>query len=119
MNNATFVMGIVLTMLILFLSLSAQAVEAADMADVTLQVLESNDPSGIVNNIELPDIVTVEHDSSNDKHDSSHDAKHDIEDNVHDAHDGIEDDISDTRDDITDSLDQAEVEGDDPQSDGN
>lgn len=110
MNNATFVMGIVLTMLILFLSLGAQAVEAADMEDVTLQVLESNDPSEIVNNISLPDFEM--------NYNGMHDSSHDMEDGVHDAHDEIEDDISDTRDDIDDSIDEAEVEGDAPNSEG-
>ncbi len=110
MNNITFVMGIVLTMLILFLSLGAQGARAADMDDVTLQVLESNDPADIVNDISLPDV--------DDSRDAMHDNSHDMEDDVHNAQDEIKDDIDDSRDDIEDSIDEAEVEGDNPTSEG-
>ncbi len=112
MNNATFVMGIVLTMLILFLSMGSHAAEAADMGDVTLQVLDSNDPTDIVNDIDLPDLKA---DSRNDAVGTgSHEATHEVEDQVQDTHDEIEDDIDDTRDDIDDSIDEVEVDNEDP-----
>ncbi len=114
MNNTTFVMGVVLTMLILFLSVGSHAAEAADMGDVTLQVLESNDPADIVNDISLPDVTEM--DSHDDTRSASHDAAHDIEDQVRDAHDEIEDDIDDTKDDIDDSIDEAEVDHEEPPS---
>ena len=117
MNNTTFVMGIVLTMLILFLSLGAHAVEAAEMGDVTLQVLESNDPSDIVNDIDLPDVT--EDRTHDEARSASHDSAHEIEDQVREAHDEIEDEIDDTRDDIDDSIDEAEVENEDPPEDDN
>jgi peptidoglycan hydrolase CwlO-like protein len=104
MNNTTFVMGVVLTMLILFLALSAHAVEAADMGDVTLQVLESNDPSGIINDIELPDARDI------DKYDS----KREIEEHIGETQNEIENDIDEITDDIDDSIDEAEVDKEDP-----
>jgi hypothetical protein len=106
MNNTTFVMGIVLTMLILFLSLGSHGAQAADMGDVTLQVLEGNDPTDIVNDIDLPDLKGE--DGEDAARVDSHEAAHEIEDQVRDTHDEIEDDINDTRDDIDDSLDAAE-----------
>jgi hypothetical protein len=112
MNNATFVMGIVLTMLILFLSLGTHAAQAAEMGDVTLQVLEKNDPTDIVNDIDLPDLKVE--DGNDTLARDSHEATHEIEDQVRDAHDEIEDDIDDTKDDIEDSIDQAEVDNEDP-----
>lgn len=115
MNNTTFVMGIVLTMLILFLSLGSHAAQAADMGDVTLQVLEENDPTDIVNDIDLPDLKGEDVDDA--MRMDSHEAEHEIEDQVRDTHDEIEDDIEDTRDDIDDSLDEAEEENELPSDD--
>ncbi len=113
MNDTTPVTGIVLALLVISLSLSAQAVEAADMDDVTLQILESNDPSDIVNNIELPEIDSVY--QSDEIHDNSHESTHDVDENVHDIRDEVEDDIDDAKDDIEDSLEEAEEESDDPE----
>lgn len=115
MNNTTFVMGIVLTMLILFLSMGSHAAQAADMGDVTLQVLEENDPTDIVNDIDLPDLKGE--DVGDSMRMGSHEAAHDIEDQVRDTHDEIEDDIDDTRDDIDDSLDEVEVDNPEPPED--
>lgn len=115
MNNTTFVMGIVLTMLILFLSLGTHAAQAADMGDVTLQVLEQNDPTEIVNDIDLPDLKGEDVDDP--MRTDSHEATHDIEDQVRDTHDEIEDDIDDTRDDIDDDLDEVEVDNPEPPED--
>lgn len=115
MNNTTFVMGVVLTMLILFLSLTTHSAQAADMGDVTLQVLEKNDPMDIVNDIDLPNLKGEEVDDA--MRMDSHEATHEIEDQVRDTHDEIEDDIDDTRDDIDDSLDEVEVDNEDPSED--
>lgn len=115
MNNTTFVMGVVLTMLILFLSLGSHAAEAADMGDVTLQVLESNDPSDIVNDIRLPDVTEM--DGHDEMRSSSHGVTHDIEDQVRDSHDEIEDEIDETKDDIDDSIDEVEVDHEEPPED--
>lgn len=117
MNNATFVMGIVLTMLILFLSLGSHAAQAADMGDVTLQVLEKNDPADIVNDIDLPDLNNEDKKNALGMEMDAHEAAHEIEDQARDTHDEIEDDIGDARDDIDDSLDEAEVDNPDPSED--
>jgi len=111
MNNATFVMGIVLTMLILFLSVGAHAVEAAEVADVTLQVLEDDDPTGLINEISLPAIEEMDGGQNiGDAGKEANDHQQDIAEEAQDTHDEVEDDIGDTREDIDESVEEAEEE---------
>jgi len=111
MNNATFVMGIVLTMLILFLSVGAHAVEAAEVADVTLQVLEEDDPSGLINEISLPAIDEANGGQGvGDTGKDASDHQQSIAEEAEDTHNEVEDDIGDTQDEIDDSVEEAEEE---------
>lgn len=94
MNKTTVVMALALI-------LPMTVAQASDMDDITMEVVESNDPSAMMNDIALPDVQKdveseQEHALSS-RDDSLDDVKQEMENEVEDTRSEIENEVEDTK----------------------
>lgn len=117
MNKTAMVMAIAM-------GLSFGTVQAAEIDDLTLQVVDSNDPADMVNEIELPDVEKaavddgrVEQDSRDGMEQDSPDAmEQEAEDNKGDVSSEMENEIEDTKQQVEDQVDDTQDEVEDVQN---
>jgi hypothetical protein len=112
----------------LVFGLSFSAVHAAEVDDLTMQVIDSNDPADVVNEIELPDVEknaledsqvsSDSHDAlEQDAEDSKSEMSSEMETDVEDARQQVEDSVDSTRDDVESVQDDTVNEMQDTESD--
>lgn len=93
-------------------------VQAEDMNDLTVQALESNDPSSAISGMEVSQLDSSSVDTTQDSRDDSRDhasqsaddSKNDIEDSVDDSRHEVEDTLDDSRDEAKSAVDDSRDE---------
>lgn len=100
--------------LALALLLPMGAAQAGNLDDLTMQVMESNDPSSSINEMSLPDFDKSSVDTHRDKRDeaahSAADSRNEIESSVDDSKHEVADTMDDSRDQAQTAVDDSRDE---------
>jgi hypothetical protein len=107
-------MNRIIILIALALGLPLSEAQAGDLDDLTMQVMESNDPSETINEIELPDIAqeALHHREHNrDFRDASqHDLSPGLDDSVNEVESEVEGKVDDSRNDAEEGAQESRDE---------